>query len=193
MVQIRRRLQSHHVATDAGQVRRRAAVAAIFRVFDGEPEILFIKRAERNDDPWSGQMAFPGGHVDDVDANARAAAERETREEIGLDLTHHGHFLGALSPEVPGGGGLITVEPFVYELTTEPTEYDLNYEVAELHWSKIGPMLRQETLASVDWPIAGQVRAMPGFDVNGRIVWGLTFRVLIQLFQLIEPEFGVSR
>ena len=28
-----------------------------------EPEILFIKRADKPGDPWSGQMAFPGGHI----------------------------------------------------------------------------------------------------------------------------------
>ena len=191
MLQIRQRLQAHGAALDTPRTERRAAVAAIFRATAGEPEMLFIKRAERAGDPWSGQMAFPGGHVDAEDATARAAAERETREEIGLDLCSHGRFLGALAPELPGGGGLLTVEPFVYELQSEPPQYELNYEVAELHWSQIGPMLRRETVASLDWPIGDDVRVMPGFDVNGRVVWGLTYRVLVQLFRLIAPEFEV--
>src|SRR5262249_57053733 len=51
-----------------------------------EPELLFIERARHPDDPWSGHMAFPGGRVDPGDSDPRAAAERETLEEVGLSL-----------------------------------------------------------------------------------------------------------
>ena len=55
-------------------------------VQDGDPEILFIRRAARQGDRWTGHVAFPGGKRDPDDASDRAAAERETREEVGLDL-----------------------------------------------------------------------------------------------------------
>ena len=50
-----------------------------------QTEVLFIQRAERPGDPWSGQMAFPGGHREDSDISLQAAM-RETHEEIGLGL-----------------------------------------------------------------------------------------------------------
>ena len=53
----------------------------------GDPEILFIKRAGRAGDRWSGHTALPGGRRDPLDADDRAAAIRETMEEVGLDLT----------------------------------------------------------------------------------------------------------
>ncbi|KAK2755722.1 hypothetical protein FQN54_005872 [Arachnomyces sp. PD_36] len=53
----------------------------------GDPEVLFIKRAARVGDMWTGHVALPGGKRDPEDADDRAVAMRETSEEIGLDLT----------------------------------------------------------------------------------------------------------
>lgn len=53
----------------------------------GEPEVLFIKRASRVGDRWTGHVALPGGKRDPEDASDIAAAIREASEEIGYDLT----------------------------------------------------------------------------------------------------------
>lgn len=53
----------------------------------GDPEVLFIKRASRVGDRWTGHVALPGGKRDPDDTDDQAAAIRETSEEIGWDLT----------------------------------------------------------------------------------------------------------
>jgi 8-oxo-dGTP pyrophosphatase MutT (NUDIX family) len=53
----------------------------------GDPEVLFIKRASRVGDRWTGHVALPGGKRDPEDADDVATAVRETWEETGLDLT----------------------------------------------------------------------------------------------------------
>src|SRR6476646_9126644 len=79
-----RRIAPGHRAEDAEGLR--AAVAAIMRERNGRAEILFIKRAERESDPWSGHMAFPGGRREPSDETLLHTARRETLEEVGLDL-----------------------------------------------------------------------------------------------------------
>lgn len=54
-------------------------------------EVLLIKRATRRGDPWSGDVAFPGGHVETGETDVEAAV-RETMEEIGLDLSDEAKF-----------------------------------------------------------------------------------------------------
>ena len=93
-----------------------AAVCVVLGGPDAAPALCFIKRSERPDDPWSGQMALPGGRVARTDASAHAAGMRETVEEVGLDLTRYRH-LGALPP-MPitrrGRPHLGWLQPFVH-------------------------------------------------------------------------------
>ena len=98
---------------------RRAAVAAVLREGKDGLELLFIHRAEHPRDPWSGQMAWPGGRVDDDDAGPLAAALRETREELAFDLEREAELLGALSEvrtHLRRGPGPLSVVPVVFEL-----------------------------------------------------------------------------
>ena len=55
-------------------------------VQNGQAEVLFIKRAVRSGDRWTGHVAFPGGKREAEDADDSVAAIRETQEEVGLDL-----------------------------------------------------------------------------------------------------------
>ena len=90
--QIRNALEAHRPSlVTPGEDTRQAAVAVILREHDeqtGQSDLLFIQRANRDGDPWSGQMAFPGGHREPQDPNLMAAAMRETQEEIGLSLAN---------------------------------------------------------------------------------------------------------
>jgi 8-oxo-dGTP pyrophosphatase MutT (NUDIX family) len=166
---------------------RRAAVATILRPAGPETEVLLIRRAERENDPWSGHMAFPGGHKEPGDVDLRATAIRETLEEVGLDLTQH-DYLGPLD-ELPAraGGKLVgmIIAPHVFALRGEPNLRP-NSEVAEVVWAPVGQMLRGEVDAIKELSYGGELRKVPAFRVQDHIVWGMTHNMLRSLFAALD-------
>src|SRR6185436_21144367 len=76
-------------AESASPAGDQAAVAVILIGSEATStlELLLIQRSERAGDPWSGHMALPGGRRDARDIDLRATAMRETREEIGVELS----------------------------------------------------------------------------------------------------------
>jgi 8-oxo-dGTP pyrophosphatase MutT (NUDIX family) len=167
----------------------RAAVAIVLRDVAEGPQVLLIRRAERSGDPWSGHMAFPGGREDARDDNLLATALRETREELSLDLSRAGRLLGALSelPAIARGRATgMTIAPFVFELTEDaPLAYKPD-EVSEAVWVPLEPLMRGALRTTIAYEMSGQNLQLPAYDFEGRIVWGLTYRMLDSLFDLLR-------
>jgi 8-oxo-dGTP pyrophosphatase MutT (NUDIX family) len=165
---------------------RAAAVSAIFRDGRGGLEVLLIRRAERTGDPWSGHMAFPGGRRDPSDENLLATSVRETREEIGLDLTKGAELIGSLPDHIPGAWRKkeidLFIRPYVFRLTTDALDLTMNAEVTEVVWAAVGPMISGERATTTTLSFDGTSFELPAFDLDGRIVWGITFRRLSDVF-----------
>lgn len=162
----------------------RAAVAAILREpIIARPEILLIRRAEHERDPWSGHMAFPGGRRDPDDATLEGTAVRETEEEIGLDLRAHGELIGRLD-DVPTHKTGLVVRPFVF-FVEDPPGLRPNHEVDEVHWVELRSLLEgdRDTTYLLDWN--GAQHRFPAYQVGERAVWGLTYRMLQILFETL--------
>jgi len=152
------------------------------------PEVFFIRRAEHPRDPWSGHMAFPGGRQDDVDATLLHTAMRETHEEVGLDLSREAEHIGQLDDlqAIARGKPQETViRPFVFEVHREsPIRVD-ETEVAEALWTPLLPLYRGEvdTVRPYQWH--GAQIDFPAYDVDGRLVWGLTYQMLRSFFRIL--------
>src|SRR5215813_14164568 len=93
---IRARLASYRPTIIAEPKVARASVALVLSTGGEGVELLLIRRATRDDDPWSGHMAFPGGRRDPGDTDVVATAVRETREEVGIDLAVDAELVGRL-------------------------------------------------------------------------------------------------
>jgi 1-acyl-sn-glycerol-3-phosphate acyltransferase len=167
----------------------RAAVAAVLRQGRGGLEVLLIRRAEHPRDPWSGHMGFPGGRVDDGDADALAAAIRECREEMALDLTAAGQLLGPLAhlPAIGRGRpqGLV-IEPFVFLLTTSPPAFRLNHEVEETLWVPLDFFRDHGNRSTRPWQFEGRTVRLPCYNFEGRTIWGLTLAMIDDLLSRFQ-------
>ncbi len=183
---IRRRFGEHTPRILSDPQCQKAAVAVVLR--DGEdrqPEVLFIKRAEHPADPWSGQMAFPGGRVEPADETLQSAAERETLEEVGLSLQEADR-LGRLDDlEGLRGGGRsagIVISAFVYHHRS-PGALRLNYEVDEGLWVSLSALADPARRVEYVHPLLG-AETYPGIlvgDPDRHVVWGLTYR-FVEMF-----------
>jgi 8-oxo-dGTP pyrophosphatase MutT (NUDIX family) len=153
----------------------RAAVALALAGEELDLQICFIRRVEKSGDPWSGHIAFPGGRAAPGDVSARAVAERETQEEVGLILRDT-HLLGALSEMPVRRNGLDTsmvLSPFVYHLGPSTARLTPNDEVAEAYWIPL-ELARD-----------GSSMVFPAIRFHEHFIWGLTHRVLALFSDLL--------
>ncbi len=157
----------------------RAAVATIVREGAGGGEVLFIKRADRESDPWSGHMAFPGGRRNPTDATLLETATREALEEIGLDLAAHARAVARLPDVMPYARmpHPLTVTAFVFALTTD-APLTLNEEVADVVWAPLPAVLANEGATRFLWQKDGLDLDLPALNVRGHVIWGLTYRMV---------------
>jgi 8-oxo-dGTP pyrophosphatase MutT (NUDIX family) len=156
-----------------------AAVALLLKPVHQDLEILLVKRARSFADPWSGQMAFPGGKRDLKDRDLLQTAIRETFEETSINLYSGCCLLGALENTRSGAEPNLLVAPFVILVKDDPA-IELSKELVGHLWVPLGSLSRHRGTARLPF---GEV---PAYVVKGHVVWGLTYKILEQLFKALE-------
>lgn len=140
--------------------------------------VLFTQRSAHLT-THSGQIAFPGGKIDQEDASPLAAALREAEEEIGLDRRHV-HPLGYLDPYLSGTGFLVlpvvaVVDP-PFTLTLNPAEVADAFEVP---LAFLMDPARHE-LHEREWK--GRQRRFYAIPFGERYIWGVTAGIVRNLY-----------
>ena len=169
----------------------RAAVALLLhQSAEQKPRLLLIERARREGDPWSGDLAFPGGRLEPGDADERAAAEREMAEEVGLDLAA-ARFLGRLD-DMSASLLPITVAAFVYvaESAALPA-LSLSDEVTEAFWVPLPHLFDRRRLREHRLRRGSAEHRFPALDLLGPgrpLLWGLSYRFTRSLGALVGED-----
>jgi 8-oxo-dGTP pyrophosphatase MutT (NUDIX family) len=174
-----------------GAAQRRAAVAL---VLDAAGDVLLIRRADFEGDPWSGHVALPGGRVETEDDSHLSAAIRETLEEVGLSL-NPAQALGTLD-DVPSPGmgpPRVVVRPFVFAVERfDPLRP--NEEVASVHPFALSALLDNVGRGPMAYEHRGQVFTLPRVDFDGQRLWGMTLRVVDDLLHRLDGRgLGLKR
>jgi 8-oxo-dGTP pyrophosphatase MutT (NUDIX family) len=156
-----------------------AAVAVLLKPAHLDFEVLLVKRAKSLTDPWSGQMAFPGGKRDSKDRDLFETASRETFEETSINLHSGCCLLGALENTRSGAEPNLLVAPFVILMKGDPA-IKLSIELVGWLWIPL------KSLLSCRRTVRLPVGEVPAYVVKDHVVWGLTYRILGQLFKALE-------
>ena len=164
-------------AASPGALAEAAVLVPVF-VRAGEPWVLMTRR--RHDlRLHPGQVSFPGGRMEPGDPDARAAALRETEEEIGLPPSRV-EVVGRLSETLVVMSGFrltpwVGVVPYPYPYVAQPEE------VAGLVELPVAGLLAPGSHRVGTREAFGMVHEVHTFEVGGETVWGASARILHEL------------
>ena len=182
-------VQGAPAVAESGEVVAQASVALVVRPAGGDLELLVIRRATREGDPWSGHMAFPGGRRDPEDTGPRETAERETREEVGIDLSREGRLLGPLVEVGPRAGPIpIVISPFVFA-AHRGVAIDPNHEVDAAFWVPIPALTAPGAATEYLHVLAhGEELRFPAIAYQSHVIWGLTHLIMTDFLRHLSAD-----
>ena len=130
----------------------------------------------------AGQIAFPGGRIEESDADAIEAALRETEEEVGLPRDHV-KVIGRLDTYVTGTGFEITpvvgIVQLPFPLSIDP------FEVAEAFEVPLSFVVDPSNHRRTTREFENRTRVFFVLPFEGRNIWGATAGMLVNLAEVL--------
>ncbi len=157
-----------------------AAVAVLLKPFNRELQVLFIKRVENSTDPWSGQIALPGGKHDANDLDLQQTVTREVMEETNIDVLDHCRFLGTLAIQRSTPRPDMRILPFVIVVEYEPAIKLSRREIVSCAWIALEELQKHQSIAKRNG------RNVNAYIINDYVIWGTTYRILENLIQILK-------
>ena len=160
--------------------------AAVAMVIGPHGMLRMMVRAEREGDPWSGHVGFPGGREELDDRDLLATACRETREEVGWVLSE-ADCLGPLDPvrSPVGGRSDVVVRPFVFWVD-RPLQERLNHEVAEVFSVSLATLMEGVGRGDFTLRWSEHEATLPCVRIGGRRLWGMSLRMVDDLLERLR-------
>lgn len=177
-------------STVAAATIPRAGVAIVLSGNASAPSMCFMQRVQRRGDRWSGDIALPGGWAKARERRLSDTARRETLEEVGIEL-HRSHHLGDVAPmpisRHEHDTGIIGASVFYVGERAPQLELDAR-EVADAFWLPCRHLYDPANHSVVHWSRSGPPQPRPAVRIDERVIWGLTYRVLVRFSTLVLGE-----
>ena len=150
---------------------RHGSVLICLYLHDAKWSVVFIKRTADHG-PHSGQMAFPGGMVEESDEDLYATAVREAEEEVGISKQNI-QYIGKLTPlHIPVSN--VMVHPFIVCLPEKPVLKGNKSEVEDILETQIYNFLDKKNHSSFTFNYKEKTYTSPCFIIEGYKIWGAT-------------------
>ena len=160
--------------------------AAVCMIAQDRPDLglslLMIQRATVEGDPWSGQMAFPGGKQDADDPNITLTALREAEEELSINsehLTRIARLSDILARPYRRMKRPMVVTPLVFE-AIDDIAFSGNHEVADVLWVPFDTF-HHDNRDNLTWKKHGVELQLPCYHYQDKTIWGLSLMMIDEL------------
>ncbi len=164
-----------------------AGVLILLYPKEAEWHLVLIERDSSNPkDKHRGQIAFPGGRIEETDDTIIDTALREAEEEVGV-ARESVQVIGQLSPlYIPVSN--YQVFPVVGQVDYTPLFYPEEREVKAVLEVPFKLFLEAQTTKFTDITVSQQIllERVPYFDVNGKVMWGATAMIMSELITVIK-------
>jgi 8-oxo-dGTP pyrophosphatase MutT (NUDIX family) len=167
---------------------RKGAVLLLLYPDAGGCMVPFIKRSIY-EGTHAGQISLPGGKWEATDASLEYTAQRETEEEIGVQVDSI-KILGCLSKlYIPPSNYL--VEPYVGYVEDKPKFSPDPREVDRVITCSFAHLISRSTRKQKDIVVRNNISlSAPYFDIDNEVVWGATAMILGEFLHLWEQKLN---
>lgn len=163
---------------------KRAGVLALFYPNEQQETTFLLTQRASYQGTHSAQISFPGGKLDQNDANLQETALRETHEEVGIHPEEINIIRELTDVYIPPSNFLAT--PFLGYSNSKPN-FILNHEVAQTIEVLVTDLLNEKNITSVvlDTSYMKKVE-VPCFKIQDYIIWGATAMMLSEIKELLR-------
>ena len=156
--------------------------AVMIIIFGEEPTVIMTKRPKTMNH-HAGEISFPGGRWSSQDADFLDTSIRETREEIGIDISRS-QVVGQLKPVTTLNSGF-TITPFI---TVQDIVQSLNpnSEIESILEIPLIPLLK--TMDEDKDPTHKSIQEMYTFTFQNHLIWGASARMLKQILATLSEN-----
>ncbi|MBM3895837.1 MAG: CoA pyrophosphatase [Thaumarchaeota archaeon] len=173
---------SNKISPEISDDGKNKLASVMIAIYGTEPNIIMTEKSETMNS-HAGEISFPGGKFDKKDNDLLDTALRETKEEIGLEISKN-KVIGQLKPVTTLNSGFKII-PFISILDSVPN-LRANHEVKTILHIPMIPFLK--TLADDPNPHHKSIQEMHTFTFENKIIWGASARMLKQIVDLMSSQ-----